>query len=256
MIAALGMYDRAETAPALDRLWSLIRDGLRAEGIAAPEGLTRGGAAYASSWQSPDLLLGQTCGLPFRAGLHRHVALVGTPDHGVEGCPPGYYRSVLVARADDPRDSAAAFGGARLAINDAGSQSGWAAPQAHFAALGARPAAVVVTGAHRASAQAVLNGEADLAAIDAVTWALIAAHDGWSAGLKVVGQTEATPGLPLITARAELAPALFAATAAAIDALAESDRRSLRLRGLVRIPAEAYLALPLPPPAVPQEGAA
>lgn len=256
MIAALGMYDRAETAPALDRLWSLIRDGLRAQGIAAPEGLTRGEAAFGPAWRAPDLLLGQTCGLPFRAGLHRQVTLVGTPDHGVEGCPPGFYTSLLVARRDDPRDSAAAFGGARLAINEPLSQSGWAAPQAFFAARALAFGAVVETGAHRASALAVLSGQADLAAIDAVTWALIAAHDGWRAGLKVVGQTEATPGLPLITARAELAPALFAATAAAIDALAESDRRSLRLRGLVRIPAEAYLALPLPPPALPQEGAA
>lgn len=40
MIASLGMYDRPETMAANDRLWALVRDGLRARGIAAPEALT------------------------------------------------------------------------------------------------------------------------------------------------------------------------------------------------------------------------
>lgn len=253
MIAALGMYDRAETAPALDRLWALIRAGLIHRGVAAPDHLTRGEAAYSEGWQSPDLLLGQTCGLPFRAELYEKVTLVGTLDHGVEGCPPGYYRSVLVARADDPRDRAEDFATARLAINDPGSQSGWAAPQAYFAALGTVPNISLVTGAHRASALAILEGKADLAAIDAVTWGLIKAHDEWSAGLKVIAQTEPTPGLPLITAQAHLAPLLFEATASAIAMLEDADQRSLRLKGIVPIPASAYLALPLPPPPLPRE---
>lgn len=255
MIAALGMYDRAETTSALDRLWALIRATLIESGIEAPEHLTRGEAAYAEGWQSPDLLLGQTCGLPFRAGLYERVTLVGTLDHGVEGCPPGYYRSVLIARADDPRHRAEEFATARLAINEAGSQSGWAAPQAYFAALNAVPNVSLVTGAHRASALAVLEQQADLAAIDAVSWSLIGAHDAWSAGLRVIAQTEPTPGLPLITAQAHLAQPLFKATASAIDALKDEDKRSLRLKGIVRIPASTYLALPLPPPAVPLDRA-
>ena len=45
MIAALGMYDRAETAPANDRLWALVRGSLRARGLQAPQELMRGAAA-------------------------------------------------------------------------------------------------------------------------------------------------------------------------------------------------------------------
>ena len=176
MIASLGMYDRPETAAANDALWSLIRQGLRARGISAPDALTRGEGAYAEAWAAADLVLSQTCGLPFRAGLHERVTLIGTPDYGVEGCPPGHYRSVLVVRANDPRNTEADFQTARLSINDPMSQSGWAAVAEHFAGLGLAVPAVMVTGGHRASADSVAEGRADLAAIDAVTWALLTRH--------------------------------------------------------------------------------
>ncbi|MFN7224061.1 MAG: hypothetical protein ACK4MS_08580, partial [Paracoccaceae bacterium] len=107
MIASLGMYDRPETSAANDALWALIRDALRDRGRDAPQALTRGEAACWPAWQAPDLVLSQTCGLPFRSRLHDHVTLIGTPDYGVEGCAPGYYRSVLIARSDDPRQTEA-----------------------------------------------------------------------------------------------------------------------------------------------------
>ena len=127
MIASLGMYDRPETAAANDRLWAGIRDGLRAEGIDAPDALTRGAHAYWDAWQSPGLVFSQTCGFPFRAKLHDQVTLIGTPDYALPGCPPGHYNSVFVARKDDPRASLAEFSGAAFAFNEDLSQSGWAA---------------------------------------------------------------------------------------------------------------------------------
>jgi ABC-type phosphate/phosphonate transport system substrate-binding protein len=246
VIAALSMYDRVETAAAHDRLWARIRAGLARRGIPAPERLTRGEAALWPAWEAPDLVLGQTCGLPYRARLHDRVALVGTPDHGVPGCPPGHYCSVLVARATDPREGIAAFAGARLAVNEALSQSGWAAPSAAARAAGIGFVSVALTGAHRASAKAVAEGQADLAAIDAVTWALMRRHDGWTSGLRELGRTPPTPGLPLIAAQGAPVEETFAAVAEAIAALAPADRETLMLRGIVRIPSADYLALPIP----------
>jgi ABC-type phosphate/phosphonate transport system substrate-binding protein len=247
MIAALGMYDRPELQGANDRYWALIRDGLRAQGVAAPDGLTRGAEAYMAGWQSRDLVLSQTCGLPYRAVLHRDVTLIGTPDFGVEGCPPGYYRSVLIARSDDPRDSAPDFAPSRFAYNDGLSQSGWAAAQAHFASLGLGLAPALCTAGHAASARSVYEGRADFAAIDAVTWALLQRHESWTSGLRVWAQTAPNPGLPYIAAKGAPAAALFSAVAQAIAALDAEDRHNLGLRGLVAIPSESYLALPLPP---------
>ena len=93
MIASLGMYDRAETAGPNDRFWAQIAMALRAQGLTAPEVLTRGPAAYWPAWEAPSLVLSQTCGFPFRARLRDRVALVATPDYGIEGCPAGYYAS-------------------------------------------------------------------------------------------------------------------------------------------------------------------
>jgi ABC-type phosphate/phosphonate transport system substrate-binding protein len=247
MIASLGMYDFGPMMAANDRLWALIRDGLRAQGVAAPEALTRDDAAYWPAWQAPDLLLSQTCGYPFRARLQGRVAYVGTPDYGIEGCPPGYYRSVFVVRAHDPRQRLEDFDGTRFAYNEDLSQSGWAAPQTHAAGFGMRLPPTLRTGGHRLSAQAVAEGRADIAALDAVTHALLLASDPDHRRLRVIARTVPTPGLPCITALDGPAEALFQAMAAAIETLSPQDRATLHLRGIVRIPTEAYLAVPNPP---------
>jgi ABC-type phosphate/phosphonate transport system substrate-binding protein len=247
MIASLGMYDFGPAMAANDRLWALIREGLRAEGIDAPDALTRGEAAYWHAWQAPDLLLSQTCGYPYRARLHDRVTYVGTPDYGVEGCPPGHYRSVFVVRADDPRQTLADFDNAPFAYNEALSQSGWAAPQTHAARAGIRLPPVLMTGGHRLSAQAVAEGRADIAALDAVTHKLLLDSDPGIARLRVIAATDPTPGLPFITAQGGPAEALFRAIEKAISALATQDRATLHLKGLTRIPTAAYLAVPNPP---------
>lgn len=246
MIASLGMYDFGAAQAANDRLWGLIRDGLRLRGIAAPEALTRGEHAYWDAWQSPDLVLSQTCGYPFRARLHDRVAYVGTPDYGVEGCAPGHYRSVLIARADDPRDRLQEFDGAPFAFNEDLSQSGWAAPQIQAARLGLTLRPVLRSGGHRLSAQAVAEGRADIAALDAVTWRLMQG-EAVAARLKVVGLTDPSPGLPLIAASGADIEATFAAVAEAIATLDTESRDVLGLKTLVRIPLADYLAVPNPP---------
>lgn len=246
MIASLGMYDFGAAQAANDRLWALIRTGLRGRGIVAPEVLTRGEPAYWDAWASPDLILSQTCGYPFRARLHGTVTYVGTPDYGVQGCAPGHYRSVFVARTDDLRETLADFDGARFAYNEPLSQSGWAAPQVHAVKLGVRLPPTLQTGGHRLSAQAVIDGNADIAALDAVTHALMQ-DSGSAQGLRVVGMTDPTPGLPFITAIGRDPDPIFDAVSEAIAALPPSDRAVLHLNGLVRIAVEDYLAVPNPP---------
>lgn len=259
MIASLGMYDRAETQGANDRLWAKIRDGLRANGVAAPDELTRGERAYWQAWQAPDLVFSQTCGFPYRAKLHGHVTLIGTPDYGLPGCPPGHYNSVFVARKADSRQTLSDFSGARLAYNEALSQSGWAAPQNHAAALGLQFPPSLQTGGHRLSALAVSEGRADLAAIDALTWAMLTRWEPWTTTLKEVGRTEPpTPVLPYIAAHGADAAVYFKVIRQAIAALSADDRETLHLKGVVQIPAEFYLAVPTPatPEQIAQSGCA
>ena len=239
MIATLPMYDRPETAAANDALWRAIRTRL---GF-GPDHLTRPDDPW-PLWQSPDLLLGQTCGLPYRARLHDRVQLVGTPDYGLEGCPPGYYCSVFIARSANT--TLQDLSGQRFAYNESLSQSGWAAPCLHMTGLGLEFGPLLATGAHRASALAVAGGSADFAALDALTWELIRDHDDFAAGLHPVAVTTPTPGLPLITAPGNDAGALHDAVSHAIASLPLPTRTCLHLRGLVRIPAADYLTMPTP----------
>lgn len=246
MIAALPMYDRAETAMANDRLWTSIRNLMRADGLNAPEALTRGSQDLWPHWTAPDLAFSQTCGFPYRARLHDQVTLVGTPDFGVEGCQPGYYRSVFVARADDPRDGLGAFDGARFAYNEDMSQSGWAGPQTHAAKIGIRLPPAVRTGGHLFSALAVAEERADIAALDAVSWRYFQRWEPFAARLRAVAASDPTPGLPYIAARSLNADRMFAIVAQAIANMPDIDREATGIRSLVRIPTDLYLAVPTP----------
>ncbi len=248
MIASLPMYDRPETHEAQQRLWGRVRAGLAGvdlpERLSAPERLME-------HWLAPDLALSQSCGLPYRSALHGQVALVGTADYALPGCPAGHYNSVFVMRRGEGRSDPAGWEALRLAYNSRNSQSGWAAPQNHMAGLGLRFDRVLSTGAHRDSAAAVAAGRADIACIDAQTWRMIARWDAVAGALVEVGRTAPTPGLPFIAAAGSDVAALAAALAEAIAGLPAADRAALDLAGMVTIPAEDYLAVPIPPPPPP-----
>lgn len=247
MIASLGMYDFGAVVAANDRLWTAVQAGLAARGIAAPDQLTRGAAAYWPAWQAPDLILSQTCGYPYRARLHGRVQLVGTPDYRLPGCPAGHYNSVFVVRRDDPRATLSDFAGAAFAFNEDLSQSGWSAPQNHAAQLGFYLQPRLRSGGHRLSAQAVANGQADIAAIDAQTWELLRREPGQVDKLRELARTEPTPALPFITGLTQNAALIAEALEAAIAGQSAQDRAASGLQGLVPLPAAAYLAVPSPP---------
>jgi ABC-type phosphate/phosphonate transport system substrate-binding protein len=241
MIASLPMYDRPETAATNDKLWALVRERL---GF-GPETLNRDGDIW-DHWQSPDLVLSQTCGMPYRTGLHGKVAIVGTPDHGLQGLAAGYYRSVLVAHKDDRRNEFSAFQGATLAYNGTTSQSGWAAPLNHAADLGIKLAIGPKTGAHAHSARAVAERRAEIAALDMVSWEMLRRWDGFSQDLKIVGVTPETPALPFITALTNDAGQIRRALEGAIAALSVEDRTLICLQGVTWIAPQDYLAVPNP----------
>jgi ABC-type phosphate/phosphonate transport system substrate-binding protein len=246
MIASLMMYDRPEVAAEHAAYWSLIRAALARRGIAAPVVLANDAPVF-EVWKAPDLVLSQTCGLPYRMFLADQVTLVGTPDFGIEGCPPGYYRSTVVVRADDPRETLADFADARLAYNQSHSQSGYGAIHVSARAAGFRFRDMTESGGHARSAQMVAGGKADIAALDPQTWRFICRYDHIAAQLRVLTHTMPTPGLPYITGKAQDADVIFDAVTEAIEALNPAQRAALDLRGIVRLPQDAYMTLEIPP---------
>lgn len=246
MIANLMMYQRPQLAGAHERYWHLIRKYLHEAGIDSPEHLAQDAEEF-FVWKNPDLVLSQTCGMPYRLWLHELVELVGTPDFGLDGCPPGYYRSAFVVRADDSRQNLTDFEDAVFAYNQSFSQSGYAAPYWHLQKRGFWFENRLHTEQHLNSAQAVAEGRADIASLDAMSWRLMDQHDAFARKLRVLDWTEPTPGLPLITAKGNDAGAIFNAVKSAIGALEPTDRDLLGLRGIVKIPKDTYTSIPNPP---------
>jgi ABC-type phosphate/phosphonate transport system substrate-binding protein len=236
VIAHLPMYDVPANRAAHRLLWQALQDQLPdAPNFSPPS------ADLMDDWLSPDLYLSQTCGLPYRAALHGQVQLIATPDNHSPNCPPGYYCSVLLARQGAAPDLAA--NDFTLAYNEPLSQSGWAAPQS----IGLTGAKRLQTGGHAASARAVLEGRADLAAVDALTWHFLKRDWDKADGLEICATTPATPTLPYITALGQNAAALREALRQAILSIGPKDRETLQIFGLTEISAETYLKLPLPP---------
>ena len=246
MIASLPMYDNPEIRCANASYWQLIHEALSDHGQSSPTGLTRNGDEI-DSWLSPNLCMSQTCGLPYRIWLHDRVGLVGTADYALGDCPPGFYRSVVVVRADDQRLAMNEFHTGTLAFNSLFSQSGYAALRNQCTDDREWPRQQMHTGAHQASMQAIVSGKADIAAIDAVTWRLAERYDKSVQKLRVLMHTEATPGLPYITAKDNNTSLIFKAIAQAIDALSDTIRNQLGIRSLVFIEKPTYLAVPTPP---------
>ena len=184
-------------------LWAFLRDHLRSAGmVGLPDALDET-LPHHEAWLDPRLVLAQTCGFPFVKHLRGRVRLVATPVYEAPGCDGHTMVSVIVVRAGDAPENLAATHGTRAAINETGSNSGYnllraaIAPHADGRAFFAD---IVETGGHLASIEAVRNGQADLAAIDCITYDLLHRHAPERIdGLVILAETPRGPNLPFIT---------------------------------------------------------
>ena len=245
-VAGLPMYDWAEVARDVDRLWDTIVLAARDHDVPVPDRMKRT-ASLIELWGDPSMILGQVCSLnPVRDGLGE-TEVIGTivyePGAGMPDPEPGSYYSVLVARSDDERcralgadgigtvranESIQRFASANVAANGTDSQSGyWSL--GHFVGdrLDDGPifGDLVLTGAHRDSVRAVADGRADIAAIDVHSWRLAREYERASSALTVIGTTEPTPGVVCVVSweLKQHRAALDSALAEAIASLAGTD---------------------------------
>ena len=79
----------------LNKYWQLIKYELLESGLSSPD-LLNLVLNEKDAWIHPNLILGQTCGMPYRKFLYNKVFLIGTPNFGIMGCPAGYYDSVFI----------------------------------------------------------------------------------------------------------------------------------------------------------------
>jgi ABC-type phosphate/phosphonate transport system substrate-binding protein len=248
MIASLPMYDWPEVRRATDAWWAgLARHMAEAGFKTAPAKLDRATPVH-DVWRSPDLLLSQTCGYPLMHAFKGQFALVGTPLYGVDGCQGSDYSSVVVVEKGSRFRRIGDLRGTRAVYNEPASMSGRLALQA-VAAPNARDGRffgeALVSGSHLRSMEMVAQGEADVAAIDCVSYALALEHRSTiTASLRIIGRGPAAPSLPYVTSRsrspAELLRLRRAVTEAAADPTLAEARRTLFIDGFVGLDLAAY----------------
>ncbi len=247
-IASLPMYDLPEVREATDALWRGLARCLVLEGLSGvPEVLVREGS-HEAPWSDPALLFSQSCGYPITHAFAGKVRVVATPRYRAPGCEGSSYRSVIVVGARSSASTLADLRGAVCAINEPSSHSGMNALRALIAPLsGGRPffASVRRSGAHLVSLAMVGAGEADVASIDAVTYALAArARPQLVEGTRPIAWSAPAPACPYVT-RGDAGDDLVARIRSALvrafnDPELAWARDELLLDGMEVLPAEAY----------------
>ncbi len=201
-VVLLPMYDWPEIRSATDSYWAALRESLADTGFSPPKLLTRTGDLF-ECWRDPNLLLGQTCGLPFVEKLASEVSLVGTPAYDID-CGAGSYFSVIVVHKESGIENLMDLDTAILGYNDPLSQSGVSAFFSYLAEEGVSFRKIKRCDrllSHRNAIQRLAERRIDIASIDAVTWELAKRFETATDKLTVIAHTHPTPGLPMITAR-------------------------------------------------------
>jgi ABC-type phosphate/phosphonate transport system substrate-binding protein len=231
VIAALPMYDWPEVREATDAFWAGLARALRAAGVRdVPDRLSRGDPAGHLS--DPDLLFGQTCGLPLVRHHVNRLRVVATPCYAVPGCTGPRYSSLILVRADLPFHRPEELRGEVAACSEPDSLSGHLALRLVFAAHshgGRFFARTLRTGSHAAAMAAVREGRADVCAVDCVSFALAARHrPGLIAGLRAIATSPPAPALPWVTSAGRAPDEVARLRAGLMAVLADPDLAGVR----------------------------
>ena len=250
-VASLGMYDPPALRAANDAWWAILAKALTRQGIAeVPDALFRG-EHHSSAWTRPDLLLTQTCGYPLMHEYRDWLTSVAAPRYRVDGISKAEYHSVFIVPSDSSATSLEDLRGKRATFNDDQSQSGYNALRHAIAPLareGRFFGEAFQSGGHAISAEKVANGEADIAAIDAVTFALLQKTVPEVTGrVRILGRSKTVPSLPYAVAKGTSPERIAQVRAALHEAVADPDSAAIReeilLDGFEDIDDKAYTPL-------------
>ena len=152
-----------------------------------------------------NLFIGHTCGYPLMTQLQAALLPVCVPCFDVAGAAGKLYSSPIIVPADSDIEAIEQCRGKIVAINSIHSNSGMNVLRHALAKLGAVPgffSEVLMSGEHQASLEAVAANRAQLAAIDCVTFQLIADRDpDLVSAVRIIGYSEQTCGLPFVMPR-------------------------------------------------------
>jgi ABC-type phosphate/phosphonate transport system substrate-binding protein len=226
------MYDFTPLNGAHDALWEALASRLIERGVTDVPLVLNRDIPYVDSWQHARLLVGQACEYPLATVHTGFTRLIASPLYTATGCEEYFYRSAIVVRERDPAGSLADLKDRICAINQWDSNSGMNLLRAAVAPIARGRSffsGIVVSGSHRASVDLVGNHEADVAAIDCVTFAQLSRLEPASvAELRVLGWTPRSPTLPWVTARSTDSGTLKAVRGALREVIRDRTLRAVR----------------------------
>ena len=152
--------------------------------------------------RDPALFIGHTCGYPLMSRLRDALTPFCVPVFDIEGTDGKLYSSRIIVAADSNIENLDECAGRIVAVNHNDSNSGMNVLRHAVAGLNpATPffASVLDSGGHLQSLTAVAEKRADVAAIDCVSFRLIA--DKWPeliSRIRVIADSVKTSGLPFV----------------------------------------------------------
>ncbi len=247
-VASMPMYDMPEVQGSLDSLWAGMVRHLKREGLSETPDHIQHGRNLADLWNDPDLWFSQCCGYDIVRRYAGKLWPVATPHYGAPECKGCDYASNVVVAEDREANDVLEMFGAVCVVNGFESHSGSNALKA-LVAPGNRDGRFFcetkVSGSHAASLEMIRRGEADVAAIDCVTFALLESYRPAAlAGIRKLGRTYRAPAIPYVTRWDDDDDRVERLRAAVFNAFSDphltTTRQALYLKNIEVLPVSAY----------------
>ncbi len=247
---SLPMYNLPEMRQVNAAFWTALRIVLAEAGLGAPADLV---------FERPpvperiggEVLFSQTCGYPLETIFRGQAIRLGTPCYDAEGCDGPTHCGVFVVPAASRAHNLRDLAGGVFLLNSRHSNSGMNLPRRALAEIaGGRSffAQVIETGSQPGNLDRIARGEADVTAVDCVTYAFWSRDRPAAAGrTAVLARTPPSPAIPFVTSAAT-PPEMVGILRAALRRVAREERfaaarAGLLIKDIVDVPAERYRAL-------------
>ena len=242
------MYDMPEVSAALDDWWDGLARHFRREGLTdVPDTIVRQ-RTVRDLWDDTDLWFSQCCGYDLVSHYGGKLQPLATPHFSAPECKGADYSSVIIVAADCKAADVLDMFDAICVINGQQSHSGMnalrglVAPVSHAGRFFSQ---IKESGSHAASLHMLQRAEADVAAIDCVTYALLKRYRPQALhGTRKLGRTYRAPGIPYVAREMtdddtirRMCNAIFQAFA---DPTLAAVREALLLKDVEKVTASQY----------------
>jgi ABC-type phosphate/phosphonate transport system substrate-binding protein len=249
--ASLPMYNLPEMRPVNATFWAALHGLLKESGMSDPPAALTFERGPVPERVGPEILFSQTCGYPLETIYRGQAIRLGAPCYDAPGCDGPTHCGLFIVSATSTARTVDDLNGGVFLLNSRLSNSGMNLPRRTLADLAAgKPFfdRVIQTGSQPGNLDGIARGEADVTAVDCVTYAFWSRHRPDAARrTRVLAQTPPSPAIPFVTS-VETPPEAVAQLRVALGRLAHEPRFALVRAGLlikdiVAVPDERYRGL-------------